>query len=87
MLRKLNFDILPRPRKWWLFNRIISGILQFSIRDMLLFTALAAMSCGWWLDRAKLIAKQRENSALRQQVGLLTKTIETYEAEQRGRYP
>lgn len=38
---------------------------QFRLRDLLWLTLLAAVLCGWWVDRGQL---SRESYALRRQV-------------------
>jgi hypothetical protein len=35
-------------------------MLRFSIRDLLLFTVIAALSLAWWGDRSRLAVKVRE---------------------------
>jgi hypothetical protein len=33
---------------------------QLSLRELFWLVALAAMGCGWWVDRGRLAAKVRE---------------------------
>ena len=34
--------------------------MKFSIRDLLLITALVAVCLGWWVDRSRLAARDAE---------------------------
>jgi hypothetical protein len=36
-------------------------MIRFSIRDLLLATAIAALAVGWWLDRSRLAVKASES--------------------------
>ena len=40
-------------------------MFRFSIRDLLLATALAALVLGWWLDRTMLSARAKKAESFR----------------------
>ena len=38
--------------------------MKFTIRDLLLITALVAVLLGWWIDRSRLAAQSAKNEAI-----------------------
>jgi hypothetical protein len=53
------------------------GDMKFSIRDILWLTAIAAMFCGWWVERSGQISMRRERDSAVTRLTRLTEFLQS----------
>jgi hypothetical protein len=56
-------------------------MFRFSIREMMLFTVIVAVSVGWWLDRSRLFASWKAAESESQKAVSALKESATFGSE------